>query len=83
MTGVELIITALTAGAAAGAGLGAKDTVASMIADAYQGLKRLVKDSSATGLRQLRRSRPTTPNRSRCAQRSRRRWPSPVPTQTR
>ena len=44
MTGVELIITALTAGAAAGAGLGAKDTVASMIADAYQGLKRLVKD---------------------------------------
>lgn len=43
MTGVELIVTALTAGAAAGAGLGAKETVSAMIADAYQGLKTQVK----------------------------------------
>jgi hypothetical protein len=39
MTGVELIVAALVAGAAAGS----KDTVATMIGDLYQGLKSLVK----------------------------------------
>lgn len=44
MTGVELVVTALAAGAAAGAGAGAKDTVATMIGDLYRGLKSLVKN---------------------------------------
>ena len=43
MAGVELIVAALTAGAAAGAGLGAKEAISGMIADSYRGLKSLIK----------------------------------------
>ncbi|RRR98104.1 hypothetical protein [Glycomyces terrestris] len=43
MTGVELILTALAAGAAAGAGLGAKEAVSTLITDTYQGLKTLLR----------------------------------------
>lgn len=48
MAGVDLILTALAAGAAAGAGLGAKETVSMMITETYQGLKSLVKTRLGT-----------------------------------
>ncbi|MEV3935641.1 hypothetical protein AB0K52_06660 [Glycomyces sp. NPDC049804] len=48
MTGVELILTALAAGAATGAGLGAKETVSMMITDTYRGLKTLLRAKLGT-----------------------------------